>query len=116
MRECSGKNSGKIINKTVIDVLDITKVYRIGSVRVNALRGINLKVRQGEFVAIMGPSGSGKSTLMNILGCLDVPTSGKYLLENIDVSKLNDNQLAEIRNKKVGFVFQILGCKDYLKT
>src|SRR3972149_1521760 len=90
----------------IIKTTDITKVYRIGTIKVNALRGINLEIRRGDFAAIMGPSGSGKSTLMNIIGCLDVPTSGQYFLSNMDISKLNDNELANIRNKEVGFVFQ----------
>ena len=90
----------------VIKTTDITKIYRIGNIKVSALRGINLEITRGEFVAIMGPSGSGKSTLMNIIGCLDTPTSGQYFLNNIDISKLNDNELAGIRNKEVGFVFQ----------
>src|SRR4030065_2032841 len=93
-------------NNCIIEIIDITKIYKIGKIEVKALRGANLKISGGEFVSIMGPSGSGKSTLMNILGCLDTPDSGKFLLESIDVSKLNDNQLAEIRNKKEGFVFQ----------
>jgi len=93
-------------NDCVIDITNITKAYKIGKIEIKALRGANLKIFRGEFVSIMGPSGSGKSTLMNIIGCLDIPTSGKYLLEDIDVSKLKDNSLAEIRNKKIGFVFQ----------
>ena len=93
-------------NSKTIEISNVTKTYKIGNIDVRALRGANLVIRKGEFVAIMGPSGSGKSTLMNIIGCLDIPTSGTYLLEGIDVSKLKDNQLAEIRNKKVGFVFQ----------
>lgn len=93
-------------NNCVIEIINIVKIYRLGDIEVKALRGANLRISKGEFVAIMGPSGSGKSTLMNIIGCLDTPTKGKYFLENIDVSSLSDNQLAEIRNKKIGFVFQ----------
>ena len=94
------------MKRTVIDMKKITKTYRIGDIRVNALKGADLIIREGEFVAIMGPSGSGKSTLMNIIGALDIPTSGTYFLEDINISRLNDNQLVEIRNKKIGFVFQ----------
>jgi putative ABC transport system ATP-binding protein len=93
-------------NDVVIDIRDVTKVYQMGEIQVHALRGVSLKVRRGEMLAIMGPSGSGKSTLMNVLGCLDQPTSGTYLLEGTDVGLMDDNQLAVIRNKKIGFVFQ----------
>ena len=90
----------------LIDVRDLTKVYQMGDVQVHALRGVSFEITQGEFIAIMGPSGSGKSTMMDILGCLATPTSGQYFLEGEEVGKLSDNRLADIRNKKIGFVFQ----------
>ncbi len=90
----------------LIQLREITKFYKVGAEVVKALRGINLTIYKNEYVALMGPSGSGKSTLMNILGCLDTPTSGSYVLNNKDVSKLDDNALADIRNKEIGFVFQ----------
>lgn len=94
------------MNQEIIQLKDIVRNYHVGTETVRALRGINLTIRKNEFVALMGPSGSGKSTLMNILGCLDTPTSGQYFLNGKDVSKLDDNHLAEIRNKEIGFVFQ----------
>ena len=90
----------------MLELENITKVYKAGQTEVPALRGISCRIESGEMVSIIGPSGSGKSTLMNIIGCLDKPTSGKYRLEGVEVDKLNDDQLAEIRNKKIGFVFQ----------
>jgi putative ABC transport system ATP-binding protein len=90
----------------VIELEDIVKVYTTGDIEYTALKGISLSVEEGEYVSIMGPSGSGKSTLMHSLGCLDRPTSGKYILDGVDVSQLSDGQLATVRNQKLGFVFQ----------
>ena len=90
----------------IIRVENLVKVYRTGKVEVRALQGVTFEVHPGEFIAIMGPSGSGKTTLMNILGCLDTPTEGRYVLDGVEVSSLRENQLAEIRNRKIGFVFQ----------
>lgn len=91
----------------VIEIKNIGKTYKIGALEVQALKSIDLVINKGEYVALMGPSGSGKSTLMNILGCLDTPTFGLYNLNGTDVSGMNDNELAEIRNKEIGFVFQV---------
>ncbi|MFC2159796.1 ABC transporter ATP-binding protein [Actinomycetota bacterium] len=93
-------------NNHTIRIEELKKIYKIGNIIIPALSGVDLEIASGEFVSIMGPSGSGKSTLMNIIGALDTPTSGKYFLDEVDVGKLNDNELAIIRNEKVGFVFQ----------
>ena len=91
---------------SIIQLTNITKFYQVGEEKVHALDGVSIQIQKNEYVAIMGPSGSGKSTLMNIIGCLDTPTSGLYELNSTNVSEMNDNQLAKIRNKEIGFVFQ----------
>jgi putative ABC transport system ATP-binding protein len=95
-----------MMKETVISARELTKIYKMGDVEVQALRGLSMDIYKGEVVAIVGPSGSGKSTLMNILGCLDLPSSGEYALDGEQVANLTDDQLADIRNRKVGFVFQ----------
>ncbi len=94
------------MNDYVVDANNLTKVFTMGDIEVHALRGLSAQIKRGEVLSIMGPSGSGKTTLMNILGCLDRPTSGEYCLDGESVASLKDEQLAEIRNRKVGFVFQ----------
>jgi len=94
------------MDTNVISTQNLTKTYHMGKIEVNALCGISIQIKKSELVAIMGPSGSGKSTLMNILGCLDLPTDGEYILDGENVSKMRDSQLAQVRNRKVGFVFQ----------
>ncbi len=94
------------MKKNIVDVVDLTKTYQMGEVEVHALRGLSMTINQGEVIAIMGPSGSGKSTLMNILGCLDRPSSGTYTLNGENVQKMQDDQLADVRNRQVGFIFQ----------
>ena len=93
-------------NNVLIELDDIKKVYQVGESEVHALKGVSYSIKKGDLVAIMGPSGSGKSTLMNIIGCLDKPTTGRYILEGTEVSTFDKNQLAHIRNKQIGFVFQ----------
>src|SRR5882762_948029 len=100
------QNSTRPVGPLVIDIENITKDYVMGEETVQALRGVSLQIHKNEYVAIMGPSGSGKSTLMNIIGCLDTPTSGLYEFNGVNVSDMNDNQLAKVRNKEIGFVFQ----------
>ena len=94
------------MSKTVIELQNIKRNFRVGDETVHALRGVSFSIGEGEFVTIMGTSGSGKSTLMNMLGCLDTPTSGKYVLDGQDVASMTDNQLADVRNKEIGFIFQ----------
>lgn len=94
------------MKETIIKLDDVWKIYKMGEIKVTALRGLNLEVKKGEFLAIMGPSGSGKSTAVNMVGALDIPTKGKIILENHDISKLSESDLAQLRGKKVGFIFQ----------
>jgi putative ABC transport system ATP-binding protein len=94
------------MNKEIINIKGIKKLYKVGTQEVKALNGVDISILQNEYVAIMGPSGSGKSTMMNILGCLDSPSGGSYILNGTDVSKMADNELAEVRNKEIGFIFQ----------
>lgn len=94
------------MKKPIIQVSDLKKIYQMGSAEVHALDGVSFDVMENEYIAIMGPSGSGKSTMMNLIGCLDTPTSGRYVLNNQDVSKLDDSELAAVRNREIGFVFQ----------
>ena len=96
----------EVVTHPVLDVRNVVKTYGSGETAVHALRGVSLSVERGDYVAVMGASGSGKSTLMNILGCLDIPSSGRYLLDGVDVSRLTDRQLALVRNRRIGFVFQ----------
>lgn len=103
-------------NGNIIELHSVRKIYDTGKVKVEALRGVDLKVRKGEFLTLVGPSGSGKSTMMNILGCLDVPSDGKYLFGNEEVNKLTINRLAEIRNHHIGFVFQNFNLLPYLSA
>jgi len=106
MRICREGSANGGREAAVIKLVGISKIYKTGDVPIYALRGVDLEVDSGEFVAIIGPSGSGKSTLMNIIGCLDVPTSGRYSLDRVEVSTLGDSALATIRNRRIGFVFQ----------
>ena len=94
------------MNSNVIETTDIAKVYVMGAEEIHALRSVTIQIQRGEYVAFMGPSGSGKSTLMNIIGCLDTPSHGQYILNGQDVSRMSDNELAEVRNKEIGFIFQ----------
>ncbi|MFO8143966.1 MAG: ABC transporter ATP-binding protein [Dehalococcoidales bacterium] len=94
------------MSKSMIDLNGVSRVYNMGKVEVRALNGVSLAINRGEMVSIIGASGSGKSTMLNVIGCLDKPTSGSYFFEGVDVSKLNDNQLADMRNRKIGFIFQ----------
>jgi len=105
-RRQAPERNGRRRRPLAIQVRDVTKTYQLGQIRVRALRQVSLQIERGDFVAIMGSSGSGKSTLMNILGCLDIPTSGSYLIDGVDVSSLGEDDLSDLRSRKIGFVFQ----------
>ena len=100
------KSANNLMKDTIIKLDNVWKIYQMGEVKVEALRGLSLEIKKGEFVAIMGPSGSGKSTAVNMIGCLDVPTKGHIYLDQHDISKLSESDLAQIRGKKIGFIFQ----------
>jgi len=100
----------------MIELKNVEKAYNTGAVNFKALKGVSLSIERGEYLAIVGPSGSGKSTLMNLIGCLDIPTSGEYLLDGRDVGKFTSNQLADVRNKTIGFVFQAFNLLPYATT
>ncbi|MEM5827939.1 MAG: ABC transporter ATP-binding protein [Candidatus Aenigmatarchaeota archaeon] len=104
------------MKKDIIKLIDVWKSYKIGDSEITVLKGINLKVKEGEFISLLGPSGSGKSTLLHIIGCLDKPTKGKVIIDGKDVSKLNDNELALLRREKIGFVFQFYFLFPYLNA
>jgi putative ABC transport system ATP-binding protein len=103
-------------NEIVVKLENVKKIYKLGETEINALNGVSLEIKRNEFVSIMGPSGCGKSTMLHIIGCLDVPTSGKLMINNKDVSKLSDDELAEIRNKEIGFVFQFYYLQENLTS
>ncbi|MGQ9760041.1 MAG: ABC transporter ATP-binding protein [Candidatus Methanomethylicaceae archaeon] len=103
-------------SNNIIEAIDLWKIYRLGKVEYPALRGVNLQIKKGEFVAVVGPSGSGKSTLLNLFGALDRPTRGKVIIDGVDVSELNDDKLADLRNKKLGFVFQTFNLILYMNA
>ena len=105
-RAAPDRRDGPRVRHPVIEVHEVTKIFELGQIRVRALRDVSLRIDTGDLVAIMGSSGSGKSTLMNILGCLDIPTSGRYLIDGVDVSQMDEDDLADLRNRKIGFVFQ----------
>lgn len=103
-------------NEIVVKLENVKKIYKLGETEINALNGVSLEIKKNEFVSIMGPSGCGKSTMLHIIGCLDVPTSGKLMINNKDISKLSDDELAEIRNKEIGFVFQFYYLQENLTS
>ena len=106
VKKLAKSRMAKTSNKSLLSLRNISKIYKMGDIQVKALDNVSLSIKKGDFIAIQGPSGSGKSTLMHIIGCLDTPTKGKVILEGKNISKLNETKLAQIRNQKIGFVFQ----------